>query len=353
MESLLIKNGRIWDGDKFFFGDVLVEKKIITQIAPAIHCAPDFVFDAKGCIVSPGLVDAHMHMRGISSDELGVDVQMGCIPFGVTSAADASGGFGDEERMNSFFVKSKVFVGIDPDCTERDFKNVEELLIRYGKCVAGIKTYLDAGISNSKDLKCFETIIDFACQKGLSVMVHASNPPVPMADIFKSLRTGDILTHAYHGGKNNVSVDGFRSLMEAQSRGIIIDVGFAGNVHINYQIFADAISCGALPDSISTDLTRFSSYKRGGRYGMTMCMSIAKQLGMNEADIFKAVTQTPAKVLGINCGRLEVGMNADISVFSFTEEPFDLTDKAGNRVSGNLGYSCVMTVIDGEIAYIK
>jgi type I restriction enzyme M protein len=52
------------------------------------------------------------------------------------------------------------------------------------------------------------------------------------------------------------------------------------------------------PDTISTDITCFSAYKRGGRYGMTMCMNMAKNVGISEGDIFKAVTSNPAKVLG-------------------------------------------------------
>ena len=38
-------------------------------------------------------------------------------------------------------------------------------------------------------------------------------------------------------------------------------------------------------DTISTDITKFSAYKRGGRYGLPMCMGIAKVSGMSEEDI--------------------------------------------------------------------
>ncbi len=67
----------------------------------------------------------------------------------------------------------------------------------------------------------------------------------------------------------------------------------------------NAIACGAAPHIISTDITRFSAYKRGGCYGLPMCMSIARHLGMEEEDILRAVTSTPAKALGQLWGYLE------------------------------------------------
>ena len=86
---------------------------------------------------------------------------------------------------------------------------------------------------------------------------------------------------------------------------------------------------------------------------MTMCMSIAKMLGMSEEQVFRAVTSTPAKVLGkADCwGHLKIGGIADIAVFDYTDEGYDLTDKAGNRVHSDVGYRCVLTVADGQIIY--
>ena len=86
---------------------------------------------------------------------------------------------------------------------------------------------------------------------------------------------------------------------------------------------------------------------------MTMCMSIAKALGMREEDIFRAVTSAPAKALGKEgeWGYLAVGRTADIVVLDDTDEGFDLTDKAGNHIESKNGYRCVLTVSDGQIVY--
>ena len=127
----------------------------------------------------------------------------------------------------------------------------------------------------------------------------------------------------------------------------------AGHVHTDFGVLRSALSGGFYPDTISTDITRFSAFKRGGRYGMTMCMSIAREVGMCEEDIFKAVTSTPAKVLNKEkeWGCLSEGRCADISIFDFTNEGFELTDKEGNKIKSSKGYRCSLTLSNGEITY--
>ena len=86
---------------------------------------------------------------------------------------------------------------------------------------------------------------------------------------------------------------------------------------------------------------------------MTMCMNIAKSVGINEKDIFRAVTSTPAKVLEKEneWGSIKVGRIADIAVFDYTNEGFDLTDNAGNKFKSDMGYRCVLTVSDGQVVF--
>ena len=50
-------------------------------------------------------------------------------------------------------------------------------------------------------------------------------------------------------------------------------------------------------------------------------------------------------------GHLRVGRCADLAVFDYTNEGFDLTDKAGNHIESENGYRCVLTVADGELVY--
>ena len=158
-----------------------------------------------------------------------------------------------------------------------------------------------------------------------------------------------IETHGTHLSKRTLKM----IEMANKKRGVIIDAGFAGYVHTDFGVFESAMKHDAKPDVISTDITRASAYKRGGRYGMTMCMSLARTLGMSEEEIFKCVTVNPARALGKEneWGFFRVNGTADLAVFEYTDEAFDMTDRAGNRVQDCQGYRCVLTISDGEVVY--
>ena len=353
MGTICIKNGKIWDGERFSRGDVYVKNEKILKIGSGIPEHADYVYDAGGKIVSAGLVDGHVHMRGISSTQFDVQTEMSCLPFGVTAAIDASGVYGDRERLDSFMVKNRVLTSVKFKHNTADFRQAEKMLQKYGDKAVGIKVYFDTEMSEVSDSRPLKEAVDFAHSRNLLVMVHSSNSPIPMPELLESLGKGDILTHAYHGGKNNISEDEFECVRRAKQRGVIIDVGMAGHVHTDFRIFREAIECGAGPDVVSTDITKWSAYKRGGRYGMTMCMSIARTLGMSEESIFRAVTSKPATVFGMEgeWGYLREGRCADIAVFDYTDESFYLTDKAGNQVGAPHGYRCTLTIADGEIVF--
>ncbi len=84
--SVLIKGGRVLTVTKGTLesGDILVRNGKIVQIAPNINPPPNVkVVDAKGKVVMPGIVDAHIH-RGIlstneGSDSIVAEVRMGDV----------------------------------------------------------------------------------------------------------------------------------------------------------------------------------------------------------------------------------------------------------------------------------
>lgn len=294
-------------------------------------------------------MDAHIHMKGISPDKYGTNVEMSCVPFGVTSAVDASGTQGDKRLLNSFLVKSLVLVCSTVENGRVSFDNAEKMLKNYGERAIGVKVYIPD--VKSIDLLC--EISKFAQSNGLITVVHTTDSEFSMNEFLNILKKGDIFTHAYHGGKNNVSDDDFECIRRAKEKGIIIDAGLAGHVHTDFEIYKKAISANAAPDIITTDITKLSAYKRGGIYGMTMCMSISKHLGMCETDIFRAVTSSAAKAVGKEneWGTLKVGGIADIAVLDEKGKGFDLIDQAGHRIACDMGYRCTLTVVNGEIVY--
>lgn len=353
MAAIQIKNGRIWDGNQFLNGDIRIDNGIIEKIGDIPEDPKAFTYDATGLTVLPGLVDTHVHFTGTEADRYGINPEMSCIPFGVTAAADAGGAHANRELAERYLVKNVTFVTVPMVDNQPNFAPTEKKLALYGDNVIGLKVYFDTNNTPVRDITPLRRVCGYAQSRGLLVMVHCSNSPVPMAEILETLNPGDILTHAFHGGFHTAAEDNFAAMKRAKQRGVVIDAGFAGHIHTDLGIFRAAVEQGILPDTVSTDITCASAYKRGGRFGLTMCMSMASTAGMAEEAIFRAVTSAPAKALGkeADWGYLREGRCADIAVLSYENEPFSLTDKAGNTLEDTKGYRCKLTVANGEVVW--
>lgn len=350
MEQLLIKNGTIFNGSEYVKKDVLFIDKQVAKIEENIVADTPRVFDATGMLVLAGLIDTHMHMKNVTADIYGTDASATCFPHGVTCAVEASACFLDESFLEKLSVKNRVFVANTYlnntfDISRFDYK-------RYGKHCIGLKVFTDIGASEMTDITPLKQTCDYAKDHNLKVMVHTSNSAVPMMEIVKTLNKGDIITHAFHGGQNNASMDNFDCLLYAKEKGVIVDVGFAGYVHTNFKILKDAVSKNIYPDTLGTDVTRSSAFIRSGRYGMNYCMSIMRAMGMPQEEIFKAVTVNSAKALDMQdeWGILDIG-STDACVLSLTDEAFSMTDRFNNTVSDNKSYRAELTVVNGDAVY--
>ena len=89
MSTTLLRGGRIIDPSQDIdqIGDVLVSDGKIVKVSDSpIENATDDAIDCEGCIVSPGLIDIHVHFREPSSGKHEETIATG-------SAAAANGGF--------------------------------------------------------------------------------------------------------------------------------------------------------------------------------------------------------------------------------------------------------------------
>ena len=352
-QPILIKNGRIWDGERFFYGDVLTEGDKISRMESEITCEKAFVYDAAGKIVSAGLIDPHIHARGLSSTEHAISPEAVSFPFGVTAVAEAYSNFGDQRTVEQWAVKAVVFAGSKIENNHLDREVTAARIAQYGDKTIGIKMSFDSTSRHIWDITPLQEACALARERGLKMLVHCNHSPAPMAEIVETLAPGDILTHVYHGGGNTCLEADFAALQLAREEGITLDAGFAGHIHTDFGVMRTAFEAGYFPDTISTDITCSSAFRRGGRYGLSMAMSMARTAGMEETEILRAVTSAAAASLGMGdqWGRLKPGGTADIAVLEYADEGFDLTDKAGNRLASREGYRCLLTVCDGQIVY--
>lgn len=82
---ILIKSGTVLVGDRLIVGDVLTDRDTIVEVGVDLRSPGADVIEADGCLIGPGLVDIHVHLRepGHTWKE---DVESG-------SRAAAAGGF--------------------------------------------------------------------------------------------------------------------------------------------------------------------------------------------------------------------------------------------------------------------
>ena len=352
--DIIIKNGRVWDGQKFLGSGTYIAIKggVIAKIGAGTADEAEHVFDAEGMTVLPGLVDIHVHMRGCSDAVYGVPAEASCFPFGVTAAAEAAAELaGGARSLDDMLLKTFVFIAPPVKNNSVSSADIDRLAEEYGKRLVGVKMFLDASNPNLKDVEPFCRICDYAHRRGLKVLVHTTGSPVPFGKIFDILAPGDICTHIFHGGAHTAAEDNFESHKRAKQKGIILDVGMAGGVHTDFAVAKAAIESGVIPCTISTDITKRSVFVRGGNYGMTLAMSIMRHLQMPEEEIFAAVTHRAAKAIGAHdtCGKIEEGRCADIAVITWDKGDLDITDRAGNNLKSSLTYSCRLTIADGQV----
>jgi dihydroorotase len=87
MARILLRHGRIINNGQDFVGDILVRDGVVEQISDSkINISDCDAIDCEGCIISPGLIDIHVHFREPSSDKHEETIETGIL-------AAANGGY--------------------------------------------------------------------------------------------------------------------------------------------------------------------------------------------------------------------------------------------------------------------
>ncbi|HEX9467684.1 MAG TPA: dihydroorotase [Acidimicrobiia bacterium] len=68
-DALLLRGGRVIDASGDRTADVLVRGGMIVEVGPGLSVDGARVLDAGGCVVGPGLVDLHVHLREPGDEE--------------------------------------------------------------------------------------------------------------------------------------------------------------------------------------------------------------------------------------------------------------------------------------------
>jgi predicted amidohydrolase len=326
--------------------------------------------NAAGCVVCPGLIDYHLHLAPLA--EIGVGGELACFPSGVTSAVDCgSAGAATYEGYRAALLSSKLTIkaflhvcsaGLatgqyheNPDPRYWDRNKIRRLFKYFPNELIGLKVRLGKEIVGPLGLSPLEEAIKLGDEIGVPVMVHCSNPPSKMSDLLCLLRRGDIITHAFQDQGDSILDEQGKisdAAHDARSRGVIFDVANA-NIHFSFDVARQALSENFLPDTISTDLTTRSLFKRPAVFNLAFVLSKYLNLGMPLEQAIACCTSNPARILGCSdsIGQLGTGAEADIAVFKLMEKETDFGDRKGEILKGKLLLKPMLTIKRGEIVY--
>jgi dihydroorotase len=330
--------------------------------------------DASGYLVLPGLIDFHMHMG--YPNEIGLSPDAFALPNGVTSAVDpgASGSANYEFFSRGFAARSlitiKSFLNVSStgiitekfrenlDPANFDESAIERLVERYPDDILGIKVRIGRKFSGAWGVAPLDATLRIARRVKRAAYVHCTDPDVGYDKIMPHFAAGDFLCHCFQGdGKNTIIGDDGRvltSVQEARKRGVIFDYA-GGRGNHNLKITRRALDDGFMPDILSTDLLSFNAYKRP-LFSLLYVMSEFLALGVPLADIVRAVTATPGKIM--NCspaiGTLAPGAAADVAIVEVRPKEVEYYDiRSDERVTGDAILVPALTIKGGYMAYCQ
>ena len=368
--GLLLRGGTVMDPGAGLTGalDVRVRDGLITEVAPGLAPDGDTVHEVAGRLVLPGLIDLHAHCFAGAAD-FGPRTDDIARSTGVTTWIDGgSAGAGTFEGMREWVlsrsrVRMLAFLNISAiglaylkigELNHLAYADVDAAVGAardHADLILGIKVRNQLEVVGDAGLEPLRRAVRAADAIGGRVMLHCTNPPVPLAELLALLRPGDVVSHFLHGRghgildeKGKVS----REVRSARERGVVFDVAH-GRMHVNFPVVRAAFAEGFYPDTISSDLTT------GGAAGcvkdLPTTMGKFLSLGMPLADVIRAVTSAPARVIGRagKLGTLRPGSVADVAVYALEEGSFDYEDAHGQHITGRQRFVPALTLRAGEV----
>lgn len=372
--DLLIAGGRVVDPSQALSAvrDVAIAGGKVARVAESIPRGEAAkVLDAAGRIVTPGLIDVHVHVYdGVAP--LGIPADPNCVAKGVTTALDAGSagahtfpGFLPQIRL----AKTRIFAllnisvigqaSMTPDTPHGEllqlgYANVKEAvrtIEAHRDVILGIKIRLSREIAGENDLRALGLAREAADAVKLPLMVHIGDTHTPLPDLLAMLRKGDVVTHSFHGRAGGV-LDGDGRVLPvvraAVGRGVHLDVGH-GRGSFSFDVAEKALRQDLLPGTISSDVHRFNV--EGPVFDLATTLSKFLHLGLTLEQVIARATTHAAGAFGFpsGLGTLREGAEADVAVFRLAEGDFDFVDALGAKRIGHRKLLPVATVKSGRL----
>jgi dihydroorotase len=374
--DLLLRGGHVIDAKNNIDAvmDVAIKDGHIARVAAGLKPADAIkTIDVKGMIVTPGLIDMHVHVyngtgeRNSYAGDLSVPPDGFTLRNGVTTVVDAgcSGWRNFEDFKDRIIDRSKTRVlaminivgaGMRGGRYEQNVFDMEaeptaRMAMRYPNVIVGIKT----AHFNGPEWTPVEQAVLAGTKANIPVMVDfgADRPTRPLYDLLTSkLRPGDIYTHMYSGLRHEqdpATLGPAKGMIEGRARGIYFDTGTGGG-SFKWSLAVPMIRQGFKPDSISTDL-HVDSMNSATKDILNVASKLMA-IGLSLQEVVADMTAHPAhEIKREELGNLSLGAIADVAVLSIQKGHFGFTDMNNTRVEGDRKLVAELTIKDGKIVY--
>jgi dihydroorotase len=353
----VLRGGRVVDpvSSTDAISDVVITDGVIAAIGPdlARSYPSATVVECAGLLVTPGLIDLHVHvMEGLGNFCVGPDVagvDRG-VPTVVDGGTSGTATFDISRRAiidhpetrtdvlafidpNQLYLATKDFIAhklhIADDPKNLDLDELAACVERHGDVIVGAKVRAchTGDPTRSPFVEGAQQVLT-----DRPIMVHLGRfphtPVIPPATLLRQMRPGDIITHAFRGGGGMVDADGkvVAELRDAVDRGVVLDIGHSGT-DFRFRDARRLMDQGVMPDTASTDLNMFNV--DGPVFSITENLTKLLALGMTVSDVVATASSNPARVIQreSTLGALAPGRRAEISVMQLlTDGPYPVTD---------------------------
>jgi dihydroorotase len=367
--DLLIKGGTVIDPARQLHApmDVAVKNGKILEVAPNLpEDRAVQVVSAKDRIVTPGLIDMHLHCYDGVSECVNADFH--CLSKGVTTVVDAgSAGYPAIDNFHRYIINTsatriRALVNISPlgalapggaiDALKYVDADLAAKAVESNRpAVVGIKVRLGQEIQGANDVEYLKRGLQAAESAGVPLMAHIDGAYSPLTDLLPLLRKGDVYSHFLHPHQHGTLDANGKILpvaLEARRRGVLFDVA-QGRSHLSFEVADKCLQQDFLPDTLSTDLTRVTMVARV--FDLPTMVSKFMALGVKIDQALAMVTVNPARVFdyGAALGTLAPGSEADLSVFELREGNFEFEDSEGRRRPGRQKLASTAVVCRGQL----
>lgn len=354
LTSFLLKGGRLIDPASGRDGpfDLRVRDGLVDAIGADLPPDGAAVIEVKNHIVTPGLIDIHLHlMKGLGA--FGVDPDVFGVGSGVTTVVDA--GSAGHSLLNVFrnyvtanaatrvlnYINLSTLGGVtgpgysilaDPRLIDEE--KIGRAVETNRDIIVGIKIMATGGALGAQGLKPLERARKLGDDLKLPLLVHIGESwtkdtaPVHVGDVLKYLRPGDIVTHMFTvhpGGLLDGNGRLWPQVRDAKESGVRMDVGH-GLHNLNFDVARRVLDQGLHPDGISTDGHRGN--RAGPVYDLPTTMAKLMALGFSLNQVIEMATVNAARLLGRNdhLGALRIGQPAEISVLKLEDREWLAVD---------------------------